>query len=146
MKQLLLSFAFICHKLNIVYKKQVAAAVLLLERFKIALCTQIAYIVICEGVGCGIYDIHIWVELFHFAFNGGKKVCFSESRLTVDIKRVIASAGLLYYRLAGCIRKLIVITYYKSVKGMLIIACKLAVLKACLYNIVIVKLFLKLFR
>ena len=43
------------------------------------------------------YDIHIGVELFHFAFNGGKKVCFSESRLTVDIKRVIASAGLLYY-------------------------------------------------
>jgi len=86
------------------------------------------------------------VELFHFAFNGGKKVCFSESRLTVDIKRVIASAGLLYYSLAGRICKLIVIAYYKSVKGMLIIACKLAVLKAGLYNIVIVKLFLKLFR
>jgi len=44
---------------------------------------MIAGLTACEGVGCGIYDIHIGVELFHFAFNGGKKVCFSESRLTV---------------------------------------------------------------
>ena len=114
---------FLCHfltreELDIVNKKHVAGAILFLEGGGRAVSYRTDKL-LKEGFALFINNVYTGVSLLHVVDDRIEKVGLTESRVTVD-EQGIVSVGLLRYRVAGSLCKLVRRALYKVVEGVVV--------------------------
>ena len=110
------------NELDVVDEKNVGLAVFFAE-FDRSLIGNGCDELICKLFALHVYDVCAGVVQAYFVGYGVEKMCFSESGLTVDEKRIVGCSRIVGYRNAGGMGKFIGISYNKAVKG-IFTACR----------------------
>ena len=120
MEKFFLGGLFVCNELNVVHQKNVAAAVLIVERRSIVF-LNIMNQLIGKVFAAGVKDDFIRSLFFHLVHDCGKQMRFSETGVAVNEQGIIGFSGIVCHVECRCVRKAVGWTDDEIVKGVIII-------------------------